>query len=190
MKNILMVDIETTGTKPGCKVLSIGAFGFDKDGNQVQFYKRISPSLQELIGLTDDVSTLEWWSKQPEEAKQEAFGGTESPKEVAASFFEFFWNNFSTLKGSFFSVWCCGLDFDFPILSEFLKKSGQPTPIPWPFWTQCDYRTIKNVFQEIKMHEGNVAKHNALEDAKAQMRGLRYFYENIKPRLSNDNERG
>lgn len=33
MRNELMIDIETTGQKPGCKVLSLEAFGFDKDGN-------------------------------------------------------------------------------------------------------------------------------------------------------------
>ena len=33
MRNELMIDIEITGQKPGCKVLSLGAFGFDKDGN-------------------------------------------------------------------------------------------------------------------------------------------------------------
>ncbi|WP_173383957.1 3'-5' exoribonuclease domain-containing protein [Fibrobacter succinogenes] len=31
MRNELMIDIETTGQRPGCKVLSIGAFGFDKE---------------------------------------------------------------------------------------------------------------------------------------------------------------
>ena len=38
------------------------------------------------------------------------------------------------------------------------------------------YRTIKNLFPAIKSDEGNIAKHTALEDAKAQMRGLRSFY--------------
>ena len=42
MKNELMIDIETTGTNPGCKVLTLGAFGFAKDGSQVEFYKRFS----------------------------------------------------------------------------------------------------------------------------------------------------
>ena len=32
--------------------------------------------------------------------------------------------------------------------------------------------TTENIFPVIKTEEGNVAKHNALEDAKAQMRGL------------------
>ena len=30
MKNELMIDIETSGQNPGCKVLTIGAFGFER----------------------------------------------------------------------------------------------------------------------------------------------------------------
>ena len=33
MRNELMIDIETTGQRVGCKVLSLGAFCFNKDGN-------------------------------------------------------------------------------------------------------------------------------------------------------------
>ena len=33
MRNELMIGIETTGQKPGCKVSSLGAFGFEKDDN-------------------------------------------------------------------------------------------------------------------------------------------------------------
>ncbi|SHJ26816.1 hypothetical protein SAMN05720471_12424 [Fibrobacter sp. UWP2] len=47
---------------------------------------------------------------------------------------------------------------------------------PWFFWNQYDYRTIKNLFPVIKADEGNVAKHTALEDSKAQMRRLRSFF--------------
>ena len=49
----------------------------------------------------------------------------------------------------------------------------------WPFWAQFDYRTIKNIFARIKADECNVAKHSALEDAKAQMRGMQSFYSRL-----------
>jgi hypothetical protein len=82
--------------------------------------------------------------------------------------------NFSTSKFDNFRVWSCGLDFDFPILQNFMHAFGYT--FPWFFWNQHDYRTIKNIFPAIKKDEGNIAKHTALEDAKAQMRGLRSFY--------------
>ena len=173
MRNELMIDIETTGQKPGCKVLSLGAFGFDNDGNQVEFYRRFAIDKQAEAGLTDDDSTIEWWSRQGEQARSEAFGGTTDPSEGLGDFKRWFYENFKTGKCDSFRVWCCGLDFDFPILQHFMKTFG--FSFPWYFWTQYDYRTIKNLFPIIKIDEGNTAKHTALEDSKAQMRGLRSF---------------
>ena len=102
-------------------------------------------------------------------------GVTTNSADGISDFKKFFYKNFSTDRGNHFRVWCNGLDFDFPILKEFFRRFG--FGFPWMFWTQYDYRTIKNCFYGIKDAEGNVAAHNALEDAKAQMRGLRRFYE-------------
>lgn len=177
MKNELMIDIETTGNKVGCKVLSLGAFGFDKDGNQVEFYKRFNATVQADEGLTDDESTMEWWNRQDPAARAEAFGGTTMPTAGIGEFKHWFYENFTTGKFDKFRVWCCGLDFDFPILQHFFKVYG--FTFPWQFWMQYDYRTIKNIFPMIKADEGNVMKHTALEDSKAQMRGLRSFFDRL-----------
>ena len=173
MKNELMLDIETTGNKVGCKVLSLGAFGFDKDGLQVEFYRRFAIDKQAEVGLTDDQATMSWWDRQGEEARAEAFGGTTLPADGIGDFRLWFIRNFLTGKFDNFRVWCCGLDFDFPILQHFMKAFGYS--FPWMFWQQYDYRTIKNLFPVIKIDECNTAKHTALEDCKAQMRGLRSF---------------
>lgn len=174
MINELMIDIETTGQKPGCKVLTLGAFGFDKGGNQVEFYKQFKTAPQQGAGLTDDVSTMDWWARQDPAIAAEAFGGSTEPDEGLAEFKKWIYENFEFGRYSRFRVWCCGLDFDFPILNHFMATFGYQ--FPWKFWDQYDYRTIKNVFPVIKASEGNVAKHTALEDARAQMRGLREFY--------------
>lgn len=174
MTNELMIDIETTGQKPGCKVLSLGAFGFDKDGNQVEFYRRFAIDKQAEAGLTDDASTMDWWQRLYPEARTEAFGGKTDPAEGLGEFKQWFLKNFSTGKNDGFRVWACGLDFDFPILQYFMRTFGYS--FPWFFRNQYDYRTIKNLFPVIKEDEGNFAKHTALEDSKAQMRGLRSFF--------------
>lgn len=177
MKNTLMIDLETTGFKVGCKVLSLGAFGFDKNGNQVEFYRRFAIDPQEEAGLTDDASTMDWWQRQDPAARAEAFGGTTDPATGLGEFRQWFLENFSTSKYDNFRVWSCGLDFDFPILQNFMRTFGYN--FPWFFWNQYDYRTVKNLFPAIKADEGNIAKHTALEDAKAQMRGLRSFYTHL-----------
>ena len=60
MRNVLMIDIETTGKMPGCRVLTIGALGFDKDGNQVEFYKRLDAAKMHDEGLKNDVFAINW----------------------------------------------------------------------------------------------------------------------------------
>lgn len=182
MFNTLMIDIETTGTKPGCKVLSIGAFGFNEEGKQVEFYERISPEKLAEECFFDEDGTMEWWRKQDESVMLEAFGGEKGPAEVLSEFKHFFYKNFNPGRRDIkFTVWSCGIDFDFPIIGELFSRTGVSQL--WKFWQQRDYRTLKELFPEMKNAEGNVEKHNALEDAKAQMRGLRYFFSDIKPRL-------
>lgn len=172
MKNILMVDLETTGTEPGCCILSIGAAGYDKNGEYKEFYARLNYNQLKVDGFTDSKQTIEWLQKQDESARLEAFGGTADPVEVAFDFDNFVHNNFIQYKN--FEAWCCGLDFDFPILRHFMARYCKA--ISWPFYLQRDYRTIKALFPCCKAAEQNSAKHTALEDAKAQLRGLMAFY--------------
>lgn len=87
-------------------------------------------------------------------------------------FVDFVNNNFDT-SAKDFTVWSKGSDFDFPILKAYLDAYDLATP--WPFWCQRDYRTLQAVFPFIKKAETNVEKHNALEDARAQMSGLEHF---------------
>ena len=93
MNNELMIDIETTGNKVGCKVLSLGAFGFDKHGNQEEFNRRFAIDKQAEAGLADDQATMEWWQRQSEQARAEAFGGTTDPAEGIGEFRLWFLEN-------------------------------------------------------------------------------------------------
>ena len=167
-----MIDIETTGKRPGCCILSIGAAGIDKNGLEVNFYAKISYEKSKAEGFDDDPETIEWWKNRDEETRREAFGGRDFPGDIVREFVSFVKKNFDT-KARNFSIWSKGSDFDFPILKAYLDAYEETTP--WPFWAQRDYRTLQAVFPFIKAEEKNVGKHNALEDAKAQMRGLEYF---------------
>lgn len=178
MKNELMLDIETTGTEPGCRVISLGAFGFDKEGKQCEFYVRFDPLKLREEGFKDDVATMDWWTHKPKEVFSEAFGGNTDPAEGIGDFKKFCYANFAMGRNDGFRVWCNGLDFDFPILKAFFKHYG--FKFPWNFWDQYDYRTVKNLFPIVKNYERNSEAHNALEDAKAQMRGLRFFMEDLR----------
>lgn len=178
MKNEIMIDAETTGRNPGCKVLTLGAFGFNIYGEQVRFYERFDFSKMGAAGLFDEQETIDWWFQQREEIRKEAFEGKTNPSDGLANFKMFLLSNFDLDKDSGFRVWCCGADFDFPILKEFFRRFG--FAIPWKFYQQCDYRTVKNLFPSIKSEEGEKVEHVAIEDAMAQMRGLRCFYKLVQ----------
>lgn len=172
MKNILMIDLETTGTKAGCCILSIGAVGYDCNGKKVEFYRQINHGASLGLGFKDESSTMTWWNEQRKEVFFEAFGGEEFPAIVALDFSSFIGENFEPLKKGF-EIWANGSDFDFPILNYFLENFECGNL--WKFWTQRDYRTIAAYFPFIKEEEKNCEAHNALEDARAQLRGLEAF---------------
>ena len=172
MNNTLMIDLETTGKAPGCCILTIGAAGIDKNGLEVNFYAKIHHDKSKYAGFDDDPETIAWWRKQDPATLKEAFGGRDFPGDIVRDFVSFVKNNFDTSDKNF-TVWSKGSDFDFPILKAYLDAYEETTP--WPFWTQRDYRTLQAVFPYIKAEEKNGDKHNALEDAKAQMRGLEHF---------------
>lgn len=173
----ITIDIETTGTSPGCCVLSIGACSTDME---FTFYQTIWHSGQKQIyGLKDDPATLAWWSKQSKEARDEAFSGTAGLQVVLGNFSD--WLRSLPAKEVF--IWGNGADFDQPILSFAYEAVGMNSP--FKFNNRC-YRTLKNLYKNIKApidFEG--IKHHALWDAKHEARHLssllRYHFQGLKP---------
>lgn len=164
--NNIMLDLETLGTKPGCIILSIGAVFFGKDGLGEEFYRVISTPKSEKIGLGTDRDTVEWWNAQSREARKviEVAAGpfNYSPIVAAASF-----SDFVDLHGNRDSVqvWGNGSDFDQPILAELYYRVG--VPLPWKFWNNRCYRTLKYIDPSEKLVRVGTY-HNALDDAKSQ----------------------
>ena len=70
--NHIMIDLETRGTMAGCIPLSLGAVVFDPIGGTLgkEFYTVISPPDAKERFLREEEGTMEWWSKQSEEARR------------------------------------------------------------------------------------------------------------------------
>ena len=154
----IMLDLETTGVSAGCCVLSIGATTLDLSAG---FYKRISLESSTAAGLTTLPSTMAWWDKQSEEARDEAFSGTEVLPHVLLDFAAWF-----RLIGSTAKIWGNGADFDLPILAAAYEACKIEKP--WkPYNGRC-YRTLKNLHSDVPLNSFRGVKHNALEDAKNQ----------------------
>lgn len=77
-----MIDIETIGTVAGCVILSVGYLEFNPKGNDDFFslvgtkrshIYQLDREEQVALGYQEDPDTLDWWSKQSEEARARAF---------------------------------------------------------------------------------------------------------------------
>ena len=69
-KNIVMIDIETLGTRETSVILSIGAYT-KVDGIEKSFYVSISQDSQFRFDRTVDRDTVSWWDKQDPDVKND-----------------------------------------------------------------------------------------------------------------------
>lgn len=158
-----MIDLETAGTQPSSVILTVGIVGFDRSGIKEQFYARLAIDEQLDRGRTEDPQTLEWWSDQSEEAKEEAWNGErQEVAEVLTSIERFFAGKYVN------GVWGNGATFD-NVLYESLCSTYE-TELPWHWASNRCYRTAVAMLdpnKERRPVNPGVA-HNALDDAMIQ----------------------
>lgn len=163
----IMHDLETTGTKPGCPVLSIGAVVmFDRERESHTFYMTVSRQSCLDHGLVDDPATLAWWDKQPAGAREAAFSGEMSLPAVLNEYHD--WLNLLAGPRTI-CVWGNGASFDSPVLAAAYRAAKMV--VPWDFRDEYCYRTMKNLYPMIPFIPPPV-KHHALYDALAQANHL------------------
>lgn len=159
----IMIDIETLGTSHNSVILSIGAVEFNNRKLGQELYLEIDAEDCVAHGLQIDVTTVFWWFKQSEAARQSILErGCLPLKTCLVTLIKAF--NWKDQE-----VWCNGTSFDFPILENAFKACGLEAP--WDFWMMRDFRTLKNIMPRTvqKAHAVvPVLAHHALEDAKAQ----------------------
>lgn len=169
----IMIDIETTGTKPGAKILGIGActFGF-VDNRAVRNY--FVCNALHVVGQEemdeDDPATMEWWSKQSKEAYDASFNNPDAVllPVLLANFSAWVQTIQDANLGKFISIWGKGATFDLPIIEEACKRYN--ITIPWSFRANMCYRTLEalGLRMEIPLPEKKLLGHIALNDAMNQ----------------------
>tara|TARA_R110001583_G_scaffold109400_2_gene258151 strand:+ start:20138 stop:20650 length:513 start_codon:yes stop_codon:yes gene_type:complete len=157
----VMLDLETMGNNSNSAIIAIGAVAFDDNNVTSEFYTEVN--LQSAIdnGGIVDGSTMMWWLKQDKEARKAFENNDNAPNLMAALC------NFSTwykeVNGD--QVWGNGAMFDNAILGNAYKNSD--LVIPWKFWNDMCYRTVKGMHKHIKLERVGTY-HNAVDDAKSQ----------------------
>jgi hypothetical protein len=181
---LVSVDIETLGTRPTSKVLSIGIQPGDtytlrhdglysEDTCRDPFYEVCS--LESQPNGTEDAKTLEWWQQQ--EANEVLSQARASKIHTTPGKMLSYLHG---LPGSPIYL-VNGLDFDLPILSNLISPLG--CDLPGNYRHKIDLRTLRHA----KLVEGvryPGLRHHALLDAKAQLEAFyRCEYKAILKRI-------
>lgn len=165
MPNI-MLDLETLGNRAGCGILSIGAVFFDPHTGDIrdEFYAVINRKSCLSKGLHEDEGTLAWWSQQSAAARKVLAEAETSPKGLGGALVEFQGYLQKYGKRDLY-VWGNGSEFDNTIMAEGYRVCS--IPLPWQFWNNRCFRTLKGL-SGIPYSTPRGVAHNALDDAKGQ----------------------
>lgn len=155
MKNV-MVDLETFGNGSNSVIVAIGAAMFDETGVGGKFYTLVDPQSCVDVGMQMDASTILWWLKQSDPARN-ALTCAPGPKlEHALLSLISWWPHGATLWGN-------GATFDNVILAN--AYSAVKVQRPWKYTADRCYRTMKALFPTITPPSDIGVAHNALDDA-------------------------
>jgi hypothetical protein len=162
----IMVDLETWGTTPGCHLRSIGAIVFNPETGEMgnSFYQNITEDSGQHYGLTQDADTIEWWSKQSQNA-QSALDVDAVPIDEALARFTTWWRLNDAEAANPARFWAHGPSFDEAVLAAAYRAIGGKAP--WHFRAARDTRTIFEAAGGVRVRN-NGTLHHALDDAKAQ----------------------
>lgn len=184
-----MIDLETFGKKPGCAILSIGATLFNRFSGEIvdTFYVEINQQSCVDTGFTADISTLEWWSQQSDEAQallERTIGGGGTPIRDAVQALRD-WLSPHTQTQSFRGVWANDPTFDVSILEAAFDRFR--IGYPWKFWTPRSCRTLVDIGQQFGTDPKRTTPfegiaHNALDDAKHQTQYVCAILQHLAPK--------
>lgn len=156
----IIIDLETLGTSPTSIILAIGACTLDKR----ERFKILISWINWPKSCSVDMDTVNWWKQQPEDLYTYINSGTASP-ELALNAFSKFCKTIERNTGKAIKVWGNGASFDLSILAHAYYVMKQE--LPWAFYNERCFRTIKNLFPLKTKFErpAGLTEHDPLADA-------------------------
>lgn len=169
----VMIDIETMGTRPDCVVLTLGAVKFnplDISAPMEELYIKLDIDQQIQMDRSVDQSTMDWWHKQAEAVREEAFGtaGRISVEDAI--------NSLSKFMDGTKCIWAQGPQFDMTILEDLCRTAKLKQP--WRYSSVRDSRTLFAVLGDQRPKD-KPAAHNALADCYYQVQGVQACFQSL-----------
>ena len=178
MANDIMIDLETLDTSPYCVILTIGVVRFDPYGEGVVERWTLKPTIEdqtEQYGRIINDDTIRWWSEQTPEALEEAMSDDNriSLRDCMETLYSIGWNRRA--------VWSHGAPFDVVACETAMRSTltDRPNPIPWPFYTVRDTRTLFEIAKVNLRDGGHVTLHKAVDDAERQAIVVQQAYKKL-----------
>lgn len=176
MNTDIMIDLETMGTDPYSPVVAIAAVRFDANypgsvagiHEDNTFYQPIKLESCMTAGLKPSASTILWWLTDPSiTAEARSLFVDPLAIELGNALDAFTdWHNSGTE-----TLWGNSARFDLGLLSDCYRVLGKP--VPWLFYHEGCYRTLKNLPAVKHLKLARVGTHhNALDDALSQAEHL------------------
>lgn len=164
----VMLDLETMGNKSNSAIISIGAVEFNLETGEIgdTFYSRVDIQSCLDLGLIINGSTVMWWLKQNEQARNKITEGEGSSLEVVLDAFTGWFGHL----GKDVQIWGNGARFDIGILEDAYVACRWS--VPWGFREERDLRTLVAFAPEIKLKAQNEFKgvvHDPIDDCKLQI---------------------
>jgi len=168
-----MIDLETMGRASGCAIVALGAVVFDPHVGLLggDFYETIDLQSCVDLGLEIDVSTIEWWFKQSEFARNALFTNRKPILDTLGRFYT--WMDDHSAE----YVWGHGATFDISILEAAYLKAKRN--VPWKYSNVRDTRTLFDIAR-VEMKRDIGTQHHALADARAQVECVLEAYKKLK----------
>lgn len=158
----LMLDCETLGTKPSAPIVSLGAVFFNEHTGEIgpTFYRTVHLATSVRLGFVIEPEAVLFWLEQPDEARNAIRFNAVTAEDAFVDFVDWVAEN-GPAKGDL-RIFAASPAFDCVKVEAHLK--ALELPVPWFYWAERDYRTIRERNRVVEEAE-RVGHHNALGDA-------------------------
>jgi hypothetical protein len=168
------IDLETLDVRPTSVVLTLGGVKFDPTNESEpnsEMYFKISVDDQHNYERTVNDSTIEWWTKQADHIREEAFDQSEAitVEEACA--------RIAKWSVGVDTFWGQGYGFDFTMMEDLFRNIERP--VPWQFWQVLDSRTLFKMISKDPRKSMQTDLHNALADAYFQAKAIQLAYKEL-----------